>query len=143
MHDILADQMSREPDTYDISTAIANACAEAKGQDILALDVASISDAFSHLIIVSARSDRQAQGIANKALDALHELHVEPLSVEGLEKGHWVVIDCGDVILHVFYGPMRAHYDLESMWNRGTELRIPVGHRSRPKASPGYEVRAA
>ena len=143
MHDSLVDRTSREPDSIVISTAIANACAEAKGQDILALDVASISDVFSHLIIVSARSDRQAQGIANKALDALRSMDIEPLSVEGLEKGHWVVVDCGDVILHVFYGPMRQHYDLESMWNRGKEIAISQVHQSSPKARAGYEVRAA
>lgn len=91
-------------------------CHDAKGIDIAALYVAPVLSFADYFVIVSGRSDRQVQGICNKVLQGLSKEGVRPLAVEGLESGQWVLIDLEDVILHVFYEPLRDHYDLEGLW---------------------------
>ena len=115
---------SREAGSGAMQTAqkIVGACADAKGKDITVLNVSKIFDLADCFVIVSGRSDRQVQGIANKIVEKLGEAGMRPLAVEGLEKGHWVLMDFGDVVAHVFYEPMRRHYDLEGLWIRAEKL---------------------
>jgi len=109
---------------YDKSTAIINACADAKGKDITVLDVAEVFNLSDHFIIVSGRSDRQVQGISNKILETLEKLGTKPLSVEGHDEAHWILLDYDDVIVHVFYEPVREHYDLENLWMKARRLDL-------------------
>lgn len=95
---------------------VVSACLEAKATNPLALDVQGASDIADHFVIVSGRSDRHVQGIANRVLDAAQQRGISPITIEGFEKGHWVLIDLGDVVLHVFYEPLRSHYNLENLW---------------------------
>jgi len=109
---------------FQKSTAIVNACADAKGKDITVLDVAEVFNLSDHFIIVSGRSDRQVQGISNKIIETLSNLGAKPLSVEGLDDAHWVLLDFDDVIVHVFYEPVRKHYDLENLWMKARRLDL-------------------
>jgi len=106
----------KEPSAEETLQHIVAACADAKGKDITILDVSKIFDMASYFVIVTARSDRQAQGISNRVLDNLYEHKIDPYSVDGLEAGHWVLMDYGDVVLHVFYEPVREYYNLEGLW---------------------------
>ena len=108
----------------ELIAAVVNACAETKGQDITVLDVSRVFSLSDYFVLVSGRSDRQVQGISHKILTALEQRSVTPFSVEGLEKAHWVLIDCGEFVVHVFYEPLRLHYDLESLWNGARKLDI-------------------
>ncbi|MBX7138886.1 MAG: ribosome silencing factor [Oligoflexia bacterium] len=117
---------------------IINACSDAKGKDILVLDVRKVSDMAQYFVLVSGRSDRQVQGIANKALEALAQHGYHPDSIEGLEEGHWVLCDLGDVVLHVFYEATRQHYDLEGLWFRAGRLQIET-----QKSGSAIEFKAA
>lgn len=104
---------------------IVNACAEAKGKDIKVLEVSKVFGLASYFIIVSGRSDRQAQGISNKVIDAMAAKGIEPLSVDGMETGHWVLSDFGDIIVHVFYEATREYYDLEGLWANAERVPLP------------------
>lgn len=87
-----------------------------KAFDLVVLDVrqlTSITDAF---IICSGRSNRQVTAIAEYIQVSLKEKGIKPLSVEGKREGHWVLLDYGHVIIHIFYEPVRDFYDLESLW---------------------------
>ncbi len=87
-----------------------------KAFDLVILDVrqlTSITDAF---IICSGRSNRQVTAIAEYIQTSLKKMDIKPLSVEGKREGHWVLLDYGHVIIHIFYGPVRDFYDLESLW---------------------------
>ncbi len=87
-----------------------------KAFDLVILDVrqlTSITDAF---IICSGRSNRQVTAIAEYIQVSLKKEDIKPLSVEGKREGHWVLLDYGHVIIHVFYEPVRDFYDLESLW---------------------------
>jgi ribosome-associated protein len=115
---------ANKDESLSIARRIVQACEDVKGQEVVVLDVASISDFADYFIVASARSDRQVQGITNRVIEELSKLGVRPLSVEGYEEGQWVLIDCGDVVAHVFYEPMRSTYDLESLWMRARKLNV-------------------
>lgn len=112
----------KEQSAEEILQHVVAACADAKGKDITILDVSKIFDLANYFVIVTARSDRQAQGISNRVIDTLMEHKTDPYSVDGLEEGHWVLVDYGDVILHVFYEPVREHYNIEGLWAAATKV---------------------
>ena len=126
-----------EPQALELVNTIINSCADAKGKDIAVLDVSKIFGIADYFIVVSGRSDRQVRGIADKVLDGLDSQHAQIVSVEGMDTGHWVLIDCGEVIVHVFYEPVRAHYDIESLWANAKRVNI----RTR-RTVAGAELRA-
>ena len=76
-------------------------------------DLTSVADAF---IICSGRSNRQVTAIAEFIQTELKKVGIKPLSVEGKKEGHWVLLDYGHVIIHVFYESVRNFYDLEGLW---------------------------
>jgi ribosome-associated protein len=98
-------------------------CVEAKGKDITVLDVSQLTDICEYFVVVSGRSDRQVQGLCNRVIEGLAQHGAETTSAEGIEKGHWVVLDFGDVIMHVFYEALRPHYDIEGLWAKAPRLK--------------------
>lgn len=124
MRDNLALVVKDDVDSLQIVKRVVGACEEVKGKDLTILDVRSLSDFADYFVVVSGRSDRQVQGITNRIADELFKTGVKPLSVEGYEDSQWVLIDCGDVVVHVFYEPVREHYDIESLWMRAG--RVPL-----------------
>ncbi|MEY4668987.1 MAG: hypothetical protein RL518_1686 [Pseudomonadota bacterium] len=115
---------STKDESLAVSKRIVEACEEVKATEVVVLDVASVADFADYFIVASGRSDRQVQGITNKVIEELAKLGIRPLSVEGYQDGQWVLIDCGDVVAHVFYEPVRSEYDLESLWMRARKLDI-------------------
>jgi ribosome-associated protein len=111
-------------ESLSVAKRIVEACEDVKGGEVIVLDVASISDFADYFIVASGRSDRQVQGITNRVIEELSRHGVRPLSVEGYEDGQWVLIDCGDVVAHIFYEPVRSEYDLEGLWMRARKLDI-------------------
>lgn len=85
-------------------------------------DLTSIADAF---IICSGRSNRQVVAIAEFIQVELKKHGIRPLSVEGKKEGHWVLLDYGHVIMHVFYEPIRSFYDLEGLWIDAKKVKTP------------------
>lgn len=85
-------------------------------------DLTSIADAF---IICSGRSNRQVAAIAEFIQVELKKHGIRPLSVEGKKEGHWVLLDYGHVIMHVFYEPIRNFYDLEGLWIDAKKIKTP------------------
>lgn len=97
-----------------------------KAQDLVLLDVSGISSFADYFLICSGRSSRQVQGIADRLEEALRDLGIRPLGVEGRREGHWVLMDYGDVIVHIFYGPTRNVFDLESLWSEAKQVDLTV-----------------
>lgn len=102
----------------DLVKEIVDASIEAKGSDIVVLNMEGFSDITDRFIVVSGRSDRQVQGISNRIYDTLLDAGTKPVAVEGLDRGQWVVLDYGSVIVHVFYEATRELYDLEGFWGK-------------------------
>ncbi len=103
---------------------IVRASLDAKGADIAVLEMAGLTSIADYFVIVSGRSDRQVQGIANRILDSLSEDRIKPLSVDGIEKGHWVVLDYGSIMVHVFYDQIRSERDLEGFWHSAPKQHL-------------------
>lgn len=90
--------------------------------DLVLLDIGRHSSFADYFIICSGKSSRQVQGIADNVEAGLRDRGLKPLGVEGRQEGHWVLMDYGDIILHIFYEPVRYLYDLESLWSDASRL---------------------
>lgn len=87
-----------------------------KALNLVMLDVSDLSSVADVFLICSGQSNRQVTAIAEHIQLELKKQAIRPLSVEGLKEGHWVLMDYGHVIIHVFYEPVRTFYDLEGLW---------------------------
>lgn len=113
-----------------------------KAEGLVALDVrqlTSIADAF---LICSGRSNRQVSAIAENIQRFLRQHGIRPLHVEGLKEGHWVLMDYGNVIIHVFYETTRFFYDLEGLWTDAPRITTPSMKAAQDNARPfeGEEI---
>lgn len=88
-----------------------------KAMDIQTLDVRGLTSIADFMIIASGRSDRQVRALAQKALEMTRQLKVKVLGTEGEREGEWILIDLGDVIVHVMHPATRAYYQLEKLWS--------------------------
>jgi ribosome-associated protein len=95
-----------------------------KAFNVVVIDVRGIASYADTFIICSGRSHRQVTAIAEFVERALKSKGIKPLGVEGLRDGHWVLMDYGDVIIHVFYEPIRTFYDLEGLWSDAPRIKI-------------------
>ena len=87
-----------------------------KAVDVIALDVTGLTSVADVFIICSGRSNRQVTAIAEYVRTQLKRQGVQPLNTEGIKEGHWVLLDYGHVIIHIFYDPVRRFYDIEGLW---------------------------
>jgi len=94
-----------------------NAILGKKAANIVVLDVRGLTSVADFFIVCSARSNRQVAAIADHIERYLKNAGMKPLSVEGKTEGLWVLLDYGDVIIHVFYETVRNFYDLEGLWS--------------------------
>jgi len=88
-----------------------------KAADIVVLDVRGLTSVADFFIVCSGRSNRQVAAIADFIEQYLKKTGIKPMSVEGKNEGLWVLLDYGDVIIHVFYETVRKFYDLEGLWS--------------------------
>jgi ribosome-associated protein len=106
-----------------------------KAEDIVVLDVQQLSSVADHFLICSGASDRQVRAIAEAITEEL-TLHGEkPLAMEGYQKGTWVLIDCADLIVHVFDDDTRRFYGLERLWHRAPHVEVPGVVFAMPQAA--------
>ena len=96
-----------------------------KAYDLVVLDTAKHTSIADYFVICSGRSDTQVQAIADAVREHFESLGVKTLAVEGYEHGQWVLLDFGDVVVHVFYVPARAFYDLERLWAKVPRSELP------------------
>ena len=113
-----------------------------KAEGIVVLDVQPFSSVADQFLICSAASDRQVRAIADAIEEQLTQNGEKPLAVEGYQKGTWVLIDCADLIIHVFDDETRRFYDLERLWHRASRLEVPgvAAAVSTPSASAALLV---
>ena len=96
-----------------------------KATDALILQVAPLTSIADYLVIGSADSDRQASAIADHIDGILSRSGSKPLSIEGRRSSQWVLMDFGDVIVHIFRQDVRKHYALERLWADARRIAIP------------------
>jgi ribosome-associated protein len=95
-----------------------DALEDIKAKDIKVMDVKHLSTLFDYIIVASADSSRQTKALANNVVVKVKQAGGHILSTEGEETGEWVLVDCGDVIVHVMHPTARAYYNLEELWDQ-------------------------
>ena len=101
------------------------AAANKKADTIKVLDLKGLSSFTDYFVICSGHSDRQVQAIADSISIELKEEGFAPVSVEGYREGRWIVVDYGDVVIHVFLDALRDYYDMEKLWFDAKKVPIP------------------
>ena len=105
---------------------IGQALFDKKGFNILALDVRSITDLTDYCIIAEGNVDRHVKALCHNVLDAVKQLGIDPVAVEGQEEGDWIVIDFGSAIIHLMLPDMREKYALEELWKASKIVDLAI-----------------
>ncbi|MFS0701952.1 ribosome silencing factor [Cellulomonas sp. 179-A 4D5 NHS] len=109
----------------ELAIAAARAAADLKADEIIALDVSEqlvLTDVF---LIASGTNERQVGSIVDAVEESLHKLGSKPLRREGKSEGRWVLIDFGDVVVHVQHADDRVYYALERLWKDCPVIPLP------------------
>jgi len=113
------------PDGLNKALLCAQAAIDKKGENVKILDLSELSGFTDYFLICSGTSDRQVQAIGESISNLMDVQGYELLSAEGFQDGRWVLLDFGDVIVHVFLDALRDYYDLETLWKEAPKVRIP------------------
>ncbi len=97
-----------------------------KAEGLAVLDVRNLVSYTDYFLICHGRSDRQVQAITEAIESTLKAEGIRPLAVEGTATGQWVLMDYDDLVVHVFYEPVRAYYDLDGLWMDAPRVRLPT-----------------
>jgi ribosome-associated protein len=96
--------------------AVVEALEEVKGRDIVVFNVGRLSAFFERVVIASGDSGRQVNALADSVQDSMRALGARVHGVEGQAGGEWVLVDLGDIVVHVMHPAVRSHYNLEEIW---------------------------
>jgi ribosome-associated protein len=107
------------PDAEETLRLVLATIEDMKAEDIVIIDLTGKSSIADAMVVSSGRSSRQVGAIADRLIQNLHKAGVPNVRVEGMPHCDWVLIDAGDVIVHIFRPEVRAFYQLEKMWARG------------------------
>ncbi len=104
---------------------IADIISDKKGSDIVVLDTRPVSSVADYFVIATVDSERQAKAIIDEIEKQMKARHILPLGIDGEADSGWVLMDYGDVLVHIFDPGTRDYYQLEELWNRApTVVRI-------------------
>ena len=128
-------------DIRKLQRVIVDALEDVKAQDIKVFNTTHLTELFDRTVIASGTSNRQTKALAASVRDAVKEAGGHIIAVEGEDVGEWVLVDCGDAVVHIFQPQLRQYYNLEEIWG-DKPVRIELGGtsgRGLPKASEGYD----
>jgi ribosome-associated protein len=123
------------PSSQEKAFLCARALLDRKAIDLVILEVKDLSSFTDYFLICSGNSDRQVQAIASHIEERLGKEGIHPLGIEGKREGRWILLDYGDVVVHIFFHPVREFYDLERLWSEATRVEFPLPKKVRPKRS--------
>jgi ribosome-associated protein len=103
-------------DSKQLLQLAVEACDDKRAEEILAIDVKEISGITDYFLICHANSDRQVQAIAREVKDQAHKNGLDVNRLEGFNEARWILIDLGDVVVHVFHKEERGYYNLERLY---------------------------
>lgn len=114
-------------ESREVAILIATAGIEKKASGLEVIDVAGRVDYADFLVLMSGRSDRHVTALASSIEEALRKRNKRALAVEGLPHANWVLMDFGDVVVHVFQDDARSAYDIDSLWMDARRVPVPLG----------------
>lgn len=127
-----------QPDTLDLAKVALDAALDKKALEPVLLQVDELCSYTEYILLLSGRSDRQVDAIADAVSLKMRQLGKKPLGVEGSRSGQWALLDFGDIVVHVFHHPLRQHYDLESLWIDAPRVDIDVPEDAKVSAEDQY-----
>lgn len=107
----------------ELLTAATKALDDGKALDIKVLDVRKLTSMADYMVIATGRSSRQVKALADHVADAARALKVKPLGIEGEQASEWILVDLGDIIVHVMQAETREFYQLEKLWTPAPRAR--------------------
>ncbi|MBW1636726.1 MAG: ribosome silencing factor [Deltaproteobacteria bacterium] len=109
---------------------LAQICAQTaldtKAEELIILDVRKLTTFTEYFVIMSGRSTRHVQGLAEAIEGKLRSKRVKASTAEGLQDGMWVLLDFDDVVVHIFYHEQRKFYDLEGLWHEAKRVKVEI-----------------
>ena len=97
---------------------------DVKAIDVVVFEVSKLTSISDYMIIASGKSKRQVAALADKVVESAKENGVKPLGIEGKTEGEWVLVDLGDIIVHIMYPETREYYQLEKLWGATEDNKV-------------------
>lgn len=110
--------------TKKLTTIVIDALEDIKARDIKLINVSKLTSVFDYIAVASADSTRQTKALAKNVMDKVKEYGGWIYGIEGEQSGEWVLVDCGDIVVHIMQPAMRELYELEELWGEGS-LEFP------------------
>ncbi len=123
----------------DLAQLALDAALEKKAIEPVLLNVNELCSYTEYILVVSGRSDRQVDAIAEAVSVALKAEGRRPLGIEGVKSGNWALLDFGDLVVHVFHHPARLRFDLESLWIDAPREELDIPEDARAGYEDSYE----
>jgi ribosome-associated protein len=114
----------RKKTSTELARLCVHAAVEKKAQDPIILDVRKICSFTDYFVIMSGRSTRHVQGLAEAIEAELRSKRLSTTKAEGLQEGTWVLLDFNDVVVHIFYSESRKFYDIEGLWHDAPRITL-------------------
>ncbi len=114
---------AQRPTSQDMLATVLESLNDDKGEDILQIDLRGKTEIGDYMVIASGRSSRQVNAMAEKLSEKIKATYGIVSKTEGKISGDWVLVDTGDIIVHVFRPEVREFYQLEKMWQPGSEAK--------------------
>jgi ribosome-associated protein len=112
-------------DLKKLQRVVIDALEDVKAQDIRVFDTTPLTGLFDRVVMASATSNRQSRALAASVRDKVKERGGQVISVEGEESGEWVLVDLGDIVVHIMQPAVRSYYNLEEIWG-GKPVRVKL-----------------
>lgn len=113
-------------DGQELARACSRIAEDGKAEDVVIIDVRGISSFTDYFVILSGRSTRHVQALAESIEGELRSKRIKTSGAEGLQEGTWVVLDFNDVVVHVFYHEQRDFFDLEGLWHDAPRIDLDI-----------------
>lgn len=125
-------------DLRKLQRVVIDALEDVKAQDIAVFDTTGITGVFDRVVIATATSNRQTRALASHVRDTAKEKGAHVISTEGEDSGEWVLVDLGDVVVHIMQPAIREYYNLEEIWG-GKPVRVKLNPHSLSKPMAGRD----
>lgn len=118
--------VEKNDDTLDLLNVISQAIYDKKGSNIVAIDVRAFSTMTNFCLIAEGNVERHVKAIHTAIVDAMELKGLKPLTLEGLRDGDWIVIDFGEIVVHLLIPELREKYALENLWKQGKIVDVQI-----------------
>lgn len=108
----------------ELMTLAVNAADDKKAEDIVVLNMNGISSVADYFVICHGNSDKQVQAIAREIKDQANQINIDVKRLEGFDEASWVLVDLGDVVVHIFHRDQRGYYNLEKLWGDAPTIDV-------------------